>query len=386
MRKPKKTFTDKKRGVIRGRFHESLSKSGEPIKRDIIGVEELEWDRKEDGSRRRRTEFEKAEIIGILYEKIRKELKQGASRGPVKGPSMLFTEGVQEWLDELGALRDEKTVKHYLESCNQFVGIVKDFKLKNPPEKLSKKFVLGLKKRGVSDATINSRIRDVMAFFNWAEEEKLSEPIKLKQLRNTDKDVGVFSEQNMMDMLARIEGNIKKATKRADMISGINQRRVWYMLRLTAMRPGEVRALPLKLIRNDQRHIEIKDQIEVGFRVKSRKEQIVPIIPQLEDFLDEDLKSRGDREVWYCDNGEGQPQWRDVQAMGRTFSKHLKALGVSGVKPLHGFRSTVNTNLLDNGATPQEVQGLARHEKLATTMGYYNPQSLNVAKMLQEKI
>ena len=113
---------------------------------------------------------------------------------------------------------------------------------------------------------------------------------------------------------------------------------------------------------------------------------MVPIIPQLEDFLDEDLKTRGDQEIWFCDNGQGQPQWRDVQAMGRTFSKHLTALGISGVKPLHGFRSTVITNLLDRGATPQEVQGLARHEKLATTMGYYNPQSLNVAKMLQEKI
>ena len=95
MRKIKKTYKDVDRGVLRGRFHDVPSKSGQPIKRDIIGLEELEWDRKEDGSRRRRSEFEKAEIVEILYDKIRKELKQGASRGPVRGPSITFTEGVQ---------------------------------------------------------------------------------------------------------------------------------------------------------------------------------------------------------------------------------------------------------------------------------------------------
>ena len=43
MRKKLKTFTDKKRGMVLGRFHDFLLPSGAPVTRDLISVDALEW-------------------------------------------------------------------------------------------------------------------------------------------------------------------------------------------------------------------------------------------------------------------------------------------------------------------------------------------------------
>ena len=43
MRKKLKTFTDKKRGMVLGRFHDFLLPSGAPVTRDLISVDAIEW-------------------------------------------------------------------------------------------------------------------------------------------------------------------------------------------------------------------------------------------------------------------------------------------------------------------------------------------------------
>jgi integrase len=68
--------------------------------------------------------------------------------------------------------------------------------------------------------------------------------------------------------------------------------------------------------------------------------------------------------------------------MGRPFKKMCDFLGIKGVKPLHGFRSTAISNLLDNGVSPRIVQKLARHTKIETTLSYHNDTNLQIAPQI----
>ena len=43
MRKKLKTFTDKKRGMVWGSFHDFLEPSGAPVTRGLISVDALKW-------------------------------------------------------------------------------------------------------------------------------------------------------------------------------------------------------------------------------------------------------------------------------------------------------------------------------------------------------
>tara|TARA_B100001013_G_C24367569_1_gene346858 strand:+ start:215 stop:457 length:243 start_codon:yes stop_codon:yes gene_type:complete len=50
MRKKEKTFTDKKRQMMMGRFHDYILPSGVAVTRDLISVEMLAW--KSEGNRK----------------------------------------------------------------------------------------------------------------------------------------------------------------------------------------------------------------------------------------------------------------------------------------------------------------------------------------------
>ena len=156
------------------------------------------------------------------------------------------------------------------------------------------------------------------------------------------------------------------------------------MLRYTGMRGGEVRTLPLAHIASDA--VLIRDVPEAGFTVKGRREAVVPISSALRGFLDEDLPGRGAGEKFYLDDGAGNPHWQEGTAMAKTFKRQLSALGITGVKPLHGFRATLASRLLNAGASPVAVQALLRHNNLQTTLGYHNADLLDVAGLLEGRL
>ena len=50
---------------------------------------------------------------------------------------------------------------------------------------------------------------------------------------------------------------------------------------------------------------------------------------------------------------------------------------------MHGFRAVVVTELLRQGASPVHVQLLLRHEDLSTTMGYLDPDALEIENLVK---
>jgi len=357
------------RGIWVGRFHDFKSENGTVKKATLCRISDVEYKTLKNGKKRKRTDREIINEVERLWTQKYQELKQGASRGPHNNSRLKFSDAAQEWLAEVEKTRDEKTSQHYAESCSQLIDSIGDFGLLNPPRSFDAKFCDALEKKGLSDSSINSRIRDVQTFFNWAyNQEILPRKYRLTKLRVTKKQPGRLSDQNLQD----IEDYITRKMSP-------NMMRAYMMMRFTAMRAGEVRALPLSRIQAD---IHIADCEEAGFKVKGRQEDFLPILPELRDFLDRDLAQRSAPEYWYLDNGKGNINWASVGEMSRPFKKMFESLNITGVKPLHGFRATAISNLLDNGVSPRIVQALARHENIETTMGYHNDSNLQIAPQI----
>ena len=58
--------------------------------------------------------------------------------------------------------------------------------------------------------------------------------------------------------------------------------------------------------------------------------------------------------------------------MSKVFSRMRDELGVENVKPLHGFRAYVATDLLIKGVDSILVRDILRHKELSTTLKYVN--------------
>ena len=88
--------------------------------------------------------------------------------------------------------------------------------------------------------------------------------------------------------------------------------------------------------------------------------------------MTKDLLLPGGQEWYYFDNGHGIPQWATLDHMSQTFDRIQRRLGIEGVKPFHGFRAYVATQLLQNGVDVSMVRDIRRHRELTTTLSFLN--------------
>jgi integrase len=120
------------------------------------------------------------------------------------------------------------------------------------------------------------------------------------------------------------------------------QLRSYYMLAFTGMCRGEL--INLKLSNIDMKN----DIIEIrGEHIKEEREKDIPISPVLKKYLEMDLDRRKGAEVWFLDSGRGDHYFKFAENLTAGFKKHLTKLGVKGIKPLHGFKATVASRLLN---------------------------------------
>ena len=144
------------------------------------------------------------------------------------------------------------------------------------------------------------------------------------------------------------------------------------------LRVGAVWSLRLDRIKLSRRIIQIRDNTKLNWVNKANKWPDKPINDRLYQFLEQDLKNRSAHEVYFLDNGKGQPWCSSISYMGTSMKKVQMELGLPDVKPFHhAFRATMITELLAQGTSPVAVQMLADHSNLSTTMKYLNQRKIN---------
>jgi len=321
--------------------------------------------------------LEPDDLNALLVERFLK-LKEKLSREVERltdEQGLFFSELLDLFLAHVQANRDERTVGKYRQQLSRYQKIVGDYRIRLHTSQLTDKFVLALRKAGLNDHSCNSYLRAVRAILNWSwEQGHLPAAIKVKSVRSSKPLPAVFSQQQLEDLRQHLEDGWQETKRRRFLVL----LRTFWFLRYTGMRGGELLALRWDNVYPDR--IELRSTRD--WKVKGRKDAIVPIAEDLKDFIQaQDIQG----EKFVLDNGRGKPLYSSLGDLTKSMRKALQKCGIENAKPLHSFRSTVATELLSGeSANPVHVQMLLRHESIQTTMSYLNSDHLQQVDLVNK--
>lgn len=335
------------------------------------------------------TDLEKQKRIELLYMAKEYEIKQHRldERLKIKEKKRLkkvsgFSEVSTIWLDEVKETKSLKTFKTYKNSIDLYIKIVGNHRLADFDRATNMEFFKGLKKyknekteATLSPATQNMHMRQLQNFMNWAyDNEYIGKQFNLKKEKVPRKDMEVFSIDQVNQLARHLEKKAKLPPETRNPLRHQNLYLAYFMARHTLLRLGHIWSLKLENIDLERGIIRITDNPELGWHPKGLKWPSKPINKTLMEFLEHDLKNRPASHRYFLDNGHGEPWVKRVEVISKNMREACNEIGLpKNVKPFHwGIRATFITWLLNKGVPPVQVQQLADHSDLATTMRYFN--------------
>ncbi len=208
------------------------------------------------------------------------------------------------------------------------------------------------------------------------EKEIFHRPFKIEKIKETRRKPRILTHEQDERLLNHILEAIKKPNSKERQFAYYTHLRAYMALAHTGLRRSELLHLKLEdidltkgilLIKDDEKRRQDGDK----HKVKERKEKKVPISESLNMFLTKDFANRNEDEVYYLDDGQGDMYFKWADSLTSDFGRHMKKLGITGVKPLHGFRATVASRLINEvGTDISHVQEILGHSDVSTTLLY----------------
>ena len=275
------------------------------------------------------------------------------------------------WIGSLAV--SASTVRHYEYSVSQFLQYHPEKEVHELKATSTRPMIKAMLDDGKSSNTIRSYIKAVQIMLKYAEREEIVTKVPaLEQPTAEKRNIRIYSEAEL-DM---IEDYLKKMDEFKPEIR--NRYRCHMMLRYLGLRAGEVWSLRLDNIDMHEEVVTLRQVKELGWKPKKGKEAQLPIVGKLKAFLLEDLKNRDPREKYYLDKGDGHTYTVDVSTLNTIMHRVMVRLGLGDTaKTLHGYRASAITHMLEAGVAPHEVQAVARHEDLKTTLGYLHQRGIS---------
>src|SRR3989339_1983950 len=309
----------------------------------------------------------------LLTAKVLRLIREIKNLDAPNHKEIMVSQAVALWLTELGCARSPSTVKDYTGSVQRYFSAVGDHPLEGFQVDFGARFMAYLNDLGLELRTVYKHLSNLQCFFNWAFRNNLtSVQVRLPRPIKTKKEPRIYTQSQLREIDAFLLDQSRLAISERFKALRHNQLRAFRMAVYTAMRGGEIWSLRLENIRLDTQVILLRDVPWIGFRVKGKREERIPIAPALGKFLETDLASRQPKEQWFLDDGQGKLAYTSETHLARPFSEINRALGIDGVKPLHGIRASVITHLLELANEITLVQKLARHTLITTTKGSQN--------------
>jgi integrase len=287
---------------------------------------------------RGKTQEELQEVLNFRYknnlERFERECKEEEDQG------QYLNQLLEEWLESVASARDTKTVDHYRLDCSRFVEVAPP-RVGQLSSAVQQVYYDHLRSLGLADTSINSAVRSVRVFLRWlSDKELLKHPVHLKALRTVKKRPQFYTAEQIQTMLEYCKDT---PGRRYTLL----YRCIW-ILSQTGMRGGELLNLTWAQVTMNR----IKIVSSEDWKVKSR------------------------RDAW-------ARYWAHLNELTASMRFVQTKCECRGPKPLHGFRAGVATELLRQGASPVHVQRLLRHEDLSTTMGYLDPDALEIENLVK---
>ncbi|MDH4122415.1 MAG: tyrosine-type recombinase/integrase [Deltaproteobacteria bacterium] len=280
------------------------------------------------------------------------------------------------WSDFIKAAehtRARTTILEYLAAKNEYLAANPDHPLANFTLHHMDNFQARLRRRDLAPHTINKYINSLRAFLRWAYDRELIQKLpRLKTVTAPRREPKIMSASDLEALIQRLRGLAKAGDPRWRRHYHIHLR-ILMMGLGCGLRRGEI--LSLRWNQIDLAEALVKVKITKQFRIKENREKSIPMPGFLQDFCRVELKTAARDEVWYLDDGHGNPLYtgRDpAHSITTAFRKHFFALGFSGrgIKPTHGQRALFATELHRLGADAYTIQQLMGHSNITVTAGY----------------
>ena len=282
---------------------------------------------------------------------------------------------LKKWIRESKRFRSMKTIGSYevtatyIRSSRPKGQYLKRCSTENLKQ-LSFNFKDFLDTKKLSPSSKNSYLINLQTFYNWLKAEgHILDRVGVPKIKVSEKSIKAYTEKQMDDIKRQIKWRMENATgtQRGRKKFYRHHLRSYFLARYAGLRCGEILNLKLSDIILEKREIWVRDSGDLI--VKGAREESVPISDKLLFFLKYDLK-RSPLEVWYLDTGFGNRAYAKSLNLTNAMKTHLRALGISGIKPMHGFRAAFCRNLGLSGAPLPILKDLMRHRNLETTLRY----------------
>ncbi len=313
---------------------------------------------------------------GILIERLKIDDQKRKRR------TARFGEASKIWLEEVAQTQSPKTHRTYKNTITIYKDKVGDHRLSDFDRAKNIKFFTALtlhpgKTKGstIGPDTQNQHMRQLQNFLNWAyDNEYIEKSFNLKKAKVPQKDMETFTPDEVQRLAEYLEEKFNEKTDPRLTRLNKNLYRAFMLARHTLVRVGHIWSLKIENIDLEAGFIRFTENEELEWKPKGMKWPNKPINKSLMKFLKEDFANRDPSERYFLDKGNGNPWHATSNNMSKLMRAACNELGLSKkVKPFHwGIRATYITWLLNEGVPPVQVQHLADHSDLTTTMKYFN--------------
>lgn len=266
------------------------------------------------------------------------------------------------------------TVEGYANAVKQYMGFIEKYSM-NPqsPETVKeyKHHLLGL---GYKASTVNSYITSIKRFYVYLEENGACKNVakKVKKVHETkDFKKDCLTVQQAKNVLCTIN---------TDSLTGKRDYALMCLLLYTGLRTIEVSRAQVGDIRNKGN----ATVLYVQGKGHTEKDSFVVLPERVQDALNEYLKARpetltNESPLFACTGNRATNKPLHVKSISRIVKNIFKENGlVSERLTAHSTRHTACTLALLSGASLQDVQQMARHQNINTTLIYsHNINRLN---------
>ena len=254
------------------------------------------------------------------------------------------------------------TYKAYQKDLSSFLSFCMDQydtkELSKVTYSMIRQWIVFLSSSGLTHATINRKCSALKTYFKYLKRIGILEQTPMrghKQLKTVQKLIVPFSIEEMEHVFS-----LHKATT----FSEIRDILIIEFLYATGIRRAELLGITTKDIDFGQKLIRVCG--------KRNKHRLIPILPKLEDYLNQYLDLRKNRvnnnieTLLVTDKGEKMY----ASYIYRCVQKYFSQISTKACISPHVLRHTFATHMLNQGAEINTVKELLGHESLASTQVY----------------
>lgn len=218
------------------------------------------------------------------------------------------------------------------------------------------KWINHMKNNEVRPQSINHYLRDMRTFFNWCNlNDKMEEPLKIKEIEVQDELPKMYSDEEMAVMLEKPRAG-----------DGFSDWRSWAMISTvyaTGLRASTLCALTLADLNFQREEIIIEKQ-------KNKNAGILPLTPALANSLKEYIKrwmKDADPDDYLFPSITGEQF--NVGALNHAIDRYCKARGIEG-HGIHSIRHNFSRDMIINGAGEYRLQKYLQHSSIQMSQHY----------------